>query len=129
MNKEELLYLSAYTGYLLCDFDDFHAFAEKILGREIWTNQMASAEFWQELNRAVSPVVKSICDEAMHNEECSWGPGVEFKIGDIPVDPCVYKEVSVHYGATVTVSKCVNCGKVDISWVPGEGDDYGPEDL
>lgn len=120
MNREELLYLSAYTGYLLCDFDDFHKFSEKILGREVWTHEMARAEFWQELSHAVSPVVNAMCEEAMHNKECSWGPGVEFKIGDIPVDPCVYQEIEVHHGATVTVSKCKYCGKIDISWVPGE---------
>ena len=46
----------------------------------------------------------------------------EHKDGDISnlfgitVDPCVYKEIEAYKNVTVIISKCVNCGAIDISW-------------
>lgn len=129
MNKDDLLYLTAYTGVLLTDFESFHEFTEKIMDRPVWTTELASEVFWDELKEKVEPTVKLMCKQAEENKECSWGPGVDVKLNGISVEPCVYKEVGVYHGATVIVSKCKKCGKIDISWVPGEGYEYGPEDL
>ena len=43
-------------------------------------------------------------------------PGYEVKIGDIPVDPCVYEEIEVHSNVTVEVWRCKNCGHIEIVW-------------
>jgi hypothetical protein len=34
----------------------------------------------------------------------------------IPVDPCVYKDVEAYKNVTVIISKCINCGAIDIRW-------------
>ena len=35
MTRREGSILSAYTGYLLCDFEDFHKYLCEILGRDV----------------------------------------------------------------------------------------------
>ena len=34
----------------------------------------------------------------------------------IPVDPCVYKDVEMYKNVTVIISKCINCGAIEIGW-------------
>lgn len=38
------------------------------------------------------------------------------KIGDIPLDPCVYEEIEVHRNVTVEVWRCKNCGHIELVW-------------
>lgn len=33
------------------------------------------------------------------------------------LEPCLYEEVERYENVTVVISKCVHCGKIDISWV------------
>ena len=37
MTKQELIVVSAYTGFLMCDFNDLHKYVEEKLGRPIYT--------------------------------------------------------------------------------------------
>ena len=37
--------------------------------------------------------------------------------GEHELDPCVYEEVERYENVTVIVSKCKNCGHIDISWL------------
>lgn len=37
--------ISAFTGYLFCDFVDMHKLIEDVMGRPVWTHQLANAEF------------------------------------------------------------------------------------
>ena len=30
--------------------------------------------------------------------------------------PCIYKDIEMHTNVTVVVSRCKNCGNVEISW-------------
>lgn len=39
MTKRESAIVSAYTGYLIGDFDDFHTYAEEIMGRSVCTHE------------------------------------------------------------------------------------------
>lgn len=48
--------------------------------------------------------------------KCSFGDGVEVKIGGVVLDPCVYEDVEIHTNVTVYVRRCPKCGAVDISW-------------
>ena len=41
MTKHEAIVVSAYTGFLMCDFGDVHEYIEKKLGRPIWTHEFA----------------------------------------------------------------------------------------
>lgn len=44
LTKEQAVIISAYTGILAGNFDDFHAYAEHLLGRPIWTHEFANKE-------------------------------------------------------------------------------------
>lgn len=72
MTREEGIILSAYTGYLLVDnFGDVHAFIEKILGRPVWSHELARKELQNEVRekcKHLLPVVK---------EEPRWIPVTE----------------------------------------------------
>lgn len=49
MTKEEGAIISAFTGNLCCEFGDFHKYAEKIMGRSVWTHEFASDEIAEKL--------------------------------------------------------------------------------
>lgn len=49
MTKNEGAIISAYTGIMIGDFHDFHAYAEKKIGRPILTHEFTNEEFWKEL--------------------------------------------------------------------------------
>ena len=40
MTREESAIISAFTGVLAGPFDAFHQYAEKIMGRPVWTHEM-----------------------------------------------------------------------------------------
>lgn len=39
MTKQEKLIVSAYTGFLMTNFDDFHEYVEKLLNRPVFTHE------------------------------------------------------------------------------------------
>ncbi len=49
MTKQEAAVVGAYTGYLLGDFADMHAYIEKKMGRPVFTHEMASEKFMDAL--------------------------------------------------------------------------------
>ena len=49
MTKNEGAIISAYTGKLIGNFDDFHAYAEKKIGRPILTFEFSREKIWKEL--------------------------------------------------------------------------------
>ncbi len=49
-------------------------------------------------------------------EKCKHSGAVIKPDGAHELDPCVYKDVEKYKNVTVTVSKCKNCGHIDISW-------------
>jgi hypothetical protein len=63
MKKREAAIISAYTGMLLCDFSDFKKYAEEIMGRPIFTHEMASPGFCFELKIKAEADAKSIVVE------------------------------------------------------------------
>lgn len=42
MTKREAAIVSAYTGYLIGEFSDFHAYVEEIMGRPVFTHELPS---------------------------------------------------------------------------------------
>lgn len=40
MTKREAIVLSAFTGTLLCDFDDYHKYVEELFGSTIFTQEL-----------------------------------------------------------------------------------------
>ena len=49
MTEQERIIVSAYTGYLLCDFDKVHEYIEKKMGRPVWTHELATKVVWEEI--------------------------------------------------------------------------------
>lgn len=55
MTKYEKIVVSAYTGVLMCDFDDLHKYIQEKLGRPVWTHELASKAVVQEIENAAKP--------------------------------------------------------------------------
>lgn len=49
MNLKEKVVLSAYTGVLMCDFEDVHKYIEGILNRPVWIHELADSKIWDEI--------------------------------------------------------------------------------
>ena len=41
MTLDEKIVVSAYTGYLMCDFNEVHRYIENLLGRPVFTHELA----------------------------------------------------------------------------------------
>ena len=63
MTKQEKLIVSAYTGVLMTDFDDLHEFVEKVLGRPIWTHELADEFVVSELKEVLKEDFLRLCVE------------------------------------------------------------------
>jgi hypothetical protein len=63
MTKYEAIVVSAYTGFLMCDFSDVHEYVEKKLGRPIWTHEFADKSIWEEIREKIKPDFLKICEE------------------------------------------------------------------
>ena len=62
MTKQEKIVVSAYTGVLMCTFNDLHEYAEKKLGRPIWTHEFASEAVTEELKEAAKDDFLKLCE-------------------------------------------------------------------
>lgn len=51
MTKRECAIVSAYTGILCGDFNEFHKYIEELLGRPVWTHELANKELWKEIKK------------------------------------------------------------------------------
>jgi hypothetical protein len=56
-SQQALIGYTLATGRLFCDFADFHAYAERLLGRPVWTHEFADAELWRDLREAFEAYV------------------------------------------------------------------------
>lgn len=61
MTKQEKVIVSAYTGILMCDFSSVHEYIERILGRPVWTHELASGKLWEEIKEKTKPDFMRIC--------------------------------------------------------------------
>ena len=53
----------------------------------------------------------------MCQNKCSFGDGIIIKPDGInELDPCIYKEIEKYANVTITISKCVKCGRINIEW-------------
>ena len=65
MTKREAAIVSAYTGYLIGEFSTLHEYAEKIMGRPVFTHEFGSLRLAEALRRQakIDFVTISITDE------------------------------------------------------------------
>ncbi len=62
MTHREKVIVSTYTGILMCDFSDVHEYIEEILGRPVWTHEMAYKEIQDEIKAASKSDFIAICE-------------------------------------------------------------------
>lgn len=55
MTLHEKVVLSAYTGILMCDMSKVHKYIEKLLGRSVWTHELASETLWKTIKEKAKP--------------------------------------------------------------------------
>lgn len=61
MTTAEKVVVSAYTGYLMCDFYFVHQYIERVMGRPVYTHEMGTDDFEKALREKVKPDFLKIC--------------------------------------------------------------------
>lgn len=62
MTKHEKVVVSAFTGVLMCDFDDLHSYIEEKLGRPVFTHELADKQIAEEIKLAAKDEFLAICN-------------------------------------------------------------------
>lgn len=60
LTKEQAAIIGAFTGYLCGPFSDMHEYIERVMGRPVWTHEMAEVAFSAKLKAAVKQAFLSI---------------------------------------------------------------------
>lgn len=55
MTLHEKVVLSAYPDILMCDFSEVHKYIEKLLGRPVWTHELASEPLRETIKEKAKP--------------------------------------------------------------------------
>ena len=63
LTREQAAIIGAYTGICCGPFADMHEYAEKKLGRPIWTHQFANKTLMRELAAAAKDDFVALCAE------------------------------------------------------------------
>ena len=60
--------------------------------------------------------------------KCKFPDGIIIKPDGIhELDPCVYEDIEIHTSCMVAVSRCKNCGHIEISWTKNDDcDSFDP---
>lgn len=91
MKKEEKLIVSAYTGFLMCDWDDLHKFIEDTLGRPVWAHELADDKVTEDVRLRLKPRFLAICAAQEESSQPNWIPVAE-KLPEEYVDVLCYYE-------------------------------------
>lgn len=70
MTKQEKIVVSAYTGILMCDFDDLHQYIEEKLGMPVWTHELASSEVQDEIKKKTKADFLALCNDGSGEGTC-----------------------------------------------------------
>lgn len=68
MTDQERIIVSAYTGVLMCDFEDMHKYIEEKLGRPVFTHELADKDVWNEIRENVKGDFLSLCSNGGKND-------------------------------------------------------------
>ena len=63
LTREQAAIISAYTGFLAGPFEALHEYAERKLGRPVWTHEFASEHVTAALREAAKPDFLALCAE------------------------------------------------------------------
>ena len=61
LTLEQGIILTAFTGILMCPFEDFQEAIQNRLGRPIWTHELGEPAIWQEIKEAFTSDFMAIC--------------------------------------------------------------------
>ena len=61
MTKQEKIVISAYTGVLMCDISDLRKYIEKILGRPVYSHELADDNVCEEIKAKSKADFLDIC--------------------------------------------------------------------
>jgi len=62
MTKQEKIIISAYTGYLMCNFSDVHTYIEEKLHRPVWTHELADENIQEQIHQAAKADFIALCE-------------------------------------------------------------------
>lgn len=62
MTLEEKLIVSTYTGYLMCDVSEVHKYIEKLLGRPVWTHELANPDIQAKIQEKSKEAFLNLCN-------------------------------------------------------------------
>lgn len=63
LTKEQAAIITAYTGVMAGPWEDFHEYAEKLLGRPVWSHEFAFEPLVKELKEKSKEDFIAICAE------------------------------------------------------------------
>ena len=63
LTREQAKIVGAYTGILAGPFDDLHEYIEQLMGRPVWTHELASKELAAEIKEAARSDFEALCAE------------------------------------------------------------------
>ena len=73
MTKQEKIIVSAYTGVLMCDFDDVHEYIQKKLDRQVFTHELADKDIQKEIEEKSKEDFLKICNrEEPERKKGKW---------------------------------------------------------
>lgn len=91
MTYQEKIIVSAYTGYLMCDFNDVHKYIEEKLGRPIYTHELVSLDVELEIANKVRPDFLALCggkNDESYDDICKVFTAMQSADDYEPLKPC-----------------------------------------
>jgi len=61
LTRDQAAIIGAFTGICAGPFADIQDYAERVLGRSVWTHELGTKEVWEELKEASRKDFFSIC--------------------------------------------------------------------
>ena len=61
LTREQAAIIGAFTGVSCGPFEDVHETVERVLGRPVFTHEMANKDVWREVKEKIKPEFLSIC--------------------------------------------------------------------
>lgn len=61
LTREQAAIIGAYTGFTFGPFEDIHAKVEQVLGRPVWTHELASQKIYEEIRARLKDELIAVC--------------------------------------------------------------------
>lgn len=62
MTKKERIIVSAYTGILMCEFNELHKYIEEKFGRPVFTHELAEETMWKQIKELSKKDFLELCE-------------------------------------------------------------------